>query len=122
MKIKDQAGWDEAKKNNKDPYGARILSYAEDWANLLEKEIEASGRSPAEVIETHANKFSQEADYDRITGFMYSMAVNTLFYAWEHGDLLRRWHNLRSQLGTEGEEANKKGTVLNTSIINISSE
>ena len=56
---------------------------------------------------------------DSKSGFQYGAAVTTLAACWEHGDELRRWHNLKSQIGNEGEKANESGGVLNPAILNI---
>lgn len=114
MKIKDQQGWDKGIANNQDPYGARIYSYAKDWADLMEKAM-AEGKK----LEDVADSTSHTADYDGITGFMYGAAVSVLAHCWEHGEQLRIWHNLKTQIGTEGERANKTGGVLNPAILNI---
>lgn len=114
MNIKDVDGWANAKANNTDPYGARILSYAEDWANFMEREM-AKGKTIAECAEAT----SREADTDGITGFMYGAAVSMLAQVWEPGEELRRWHNLDTQFGTEGERANEMGGVLNPALLNI---
>ena len=101
-------------KNN-DPYSRRCFTYAEKWAALMEGEMTA-GRSLADVAEVT----SREADTDGITGFMYGCAVSILAQMWEHGEELRRWHNLKTQIGTEGEQANARGGVLNPALLNIS--
>lgn len=54
-----------------------------------------------------------------ITGFMYGCAVSALAHFWAHGEALRRWHNLDTQIGTEGEKANESGGVLNPALLNI---
>lgn len=59
------------------------------------------------------------ANTDGITGFMYGCAVSGLAKFWKHGEQLRRWHNKDSQLGTEGDEANESGGVLNPAILTI---
>ena len=99
---------------NSDSYSRRCFTYAEDWANLMESRLE-QGQS----IKDCAKETSHEADTDGITGFMYSAAVSILSNHWIHGEELRQWHNLEHQLGNEGQEANKKGTVLNTAVLNI---
>lgn len=109
--------WDKGLKNNKDPYGARIYSYALDWANLMEAEI-ANGKK----LEDVAEETSHVADTDGITGFMYGAAVSVLAQVWLHGDILRRWHNLRTQIGTEGERANETGGTLNPALMNFGSK
>lgn len=99
---------------NIDPYGARILSYAEDWANYMERDM-AAGKP----LEECAKASSHEADTDGITGFMYGAAVDVLAHAWEYGDALRRWHNLAVQIGNEGVKANESGGTLNPALLRI---
>lgn len=50
---------------------------------------------------------------------MIGMAVSMLVQCWEHGKQLRRWHNLETQIGDEGEKANALGGVLNPAVLNI---
>ena len=66
-----------------------------------------------------AKEQSHLADTTGITGFMYSMAVGILAKCWTHGEELRQWHNLDSQIRNEGEKANKSGKVLNTALLNF---
>lgn len=115
MKISNQDIWDRGIANNTDPYGARIFSYAKDWAELMEARMAAG-----EKLEDIANATSYQADADGITGFMYVAAVSTLAACWEYGDQLRRWHNLKTQIGDEGERANENGGTLNSVLLNIS--
>ena len=115
MQISNQENWDKWQKNNTDPYGHAIIVYAERWANLMEEGM-ASGM-PLEKI---AKKSSHDADTDGITGFMYGAAVSVLFSSWVHGDKLRRWHNRDTQIGKEGDDANKKsGAVLNPAVLKV---
>lgn len=114
MEIIKQKEFDDWKAKNTDPYGARCFSYAEDWANLMEAKMAEGAK-----LEDIAEETSHEADYDGITGFMYGTAVSILASCWKHGDALRRWHNLEFQIGTEGEEANESGGVLNPAVLNI---
>ncbi len=102
--------------NSDDPYSARVVSYAEDWANLMESRF-ANG----ETIAQCADKTSHEANTDGITGFMYGCAVTGLAHFWEYGEALRLWHNLKTQIGKEGEKANETGGVLNPALITIQS-
>jgi len=112
--IKDPDGWAKAVANNRDPYGGRVISYAADWAHLMEARMATGAK-----LEDIAESTSREADYDGITGFMYGAAVSVLSHAWEHGDTLRRWHNLKTQIGNEGERANESGGTLNPALLNI---
>ena len=116
MELKDAERWKKANDANppSEPYGHRVMTYAEDWANAMEREI-AKGRT----VEECAEATSHEADTDGITGFMYGAAVSTLAAVWGHGEALRRWHNLLTQLGHEGERANESGGTLNPALLNI---
>lgn len=98
--------------NKSDAYGMAILNYAERWAELMEARI-AAGESLSMV----AKETSHVADTEGITGFMYGAAVHTLADCWIHGEELRQWHNLSTQIGDEGDEANETGGVLNPAIL-----
>jgi hypothetical protein len=115
MKITDPAAWETWRSNNTDPYGSGVIRYAEAWADLMEARMAETG-APVEEV---AKSASHDADTEGITGFMYGAAVSVLASVWEHGDALRRWHNLDTQLGTEGEKANESGGVLNPALLNI---
>lgn len=117
MKIKPelQADYDAFKAlNSKDPYSARIVSYSEDWANLMEQQLEAGV-----AVKDSAQPTSRQADTDGITGFMYGCSVSALSKFWVYGEELRLWHNLATQIGNEGEKANASGGVLNPALLNI---
>lgn len=115
MEIVNQKDYDSWKAvNSGDDYSARIFSYAEDWANMMEAKM-ANG----EKLEDVAHQTSRDADTDGITGFMYGAAVAVLAHCWKHGDQLRRWHNLKTQLGNEGEKANESGGVLNPALLKL---
>lgn len=113
--LKDPAGWKLAVDANVDAYGACVMRYAERWAFLMEHEMEEEGKTVAQVAKATSNT----ADEEGITGFMYGCAVSILSRVWIHGEELRRWHNLDTQIGHEGERANEKGTVLNPAILVI---
>jgi hypothetical protein len=123
MQIKPEAqtDYDKGLANNQDPYGNRCYTYAEEWANLLEKQIaeSPSDQSPEAVIAKYAKPLSHLADTDGITGYMYGVAVSILAHCWIHGELLRRWHNLDTQIGNEGEKANAEGGTLNPALLSI---
>lgn len=114
MKILNQELWDKGLANNIDAYGRAVYTYAERWADLMEAAL-AEGKSIADIAEP----LSHKADVEGITGFMYGCAVSILASCWEHGEELRRWHNLDCQLGTEGEKANDSGGVLNPAMLSI---
>lgn len=117
MKIKNQELWNKGRENNTDPYGKCVIDYAEAWADAMEAEMASGAR-----LEDIADRTSHEVDHRPefgITGFMYGAAVATLAATWEHGEALRIWHNLKSQLGDEGERANASGAVLNPALLTV---
>lgn len=117
MKIRDQEGWDKGLANNTDMYGACIYKYAESWADIMEDKMAAGADLP-----DIAKECSHEADRRPgmgITGYMYGAAVSVLSHCWEHGEALRRWHNLDTQTGNEGEKANREGGTLNPALLVI---
>ena len=109
-----QTAYDEWKAKNTDSYGAACFRYAEAWAALMEKRLELGER-----LEDFAEATSHEADTEGITGFMYGVAVSILSECWEHGERLRRWHNIDTQVDIEGEKANEDGSILNPAILRI---
>jgi len=114
FKCNDLEKWRSWVEANMDPYGRAIMVYAENWAELMEKKM-AGGATLRDI----AKDSSHEADTAGISGFMYGCAVGMLSEVWEHGEALRNWHNLGTQIGTEGEKANKEGGVLNPALLNI---
>lgn len=116
MKVQNKKGYDEWRElNTKDFYSGGVVAYLERWADLMEEGI-AAGKK----LEDIAKATSHEADTDGITGFMYGCAVSILAEYWFYGEALRRWHNLDTQIGDEGEEANKNGRTLNPALMTIS--
>jgi hypothetical protein len=114
IQVIDQKVWDGWCANNQDPYGSGVVRFAERWAVLMQQKL-TEGNSVSEI----ADDASREADTEGITGFMYGCAVQMLAGCWVHGEELRRWHNLDTQIGTEGESANTDGGVLNPALLNI---
>ena len=116
MKLKEgmEENYQKWYDKNEDAYGRACFTYAEKWAELMEEAIDA-GRK----LEDIADDLSHTADTEGITGFMYGMAVSILANCWIHGEELRVWHNLKTQLKDEGEKANKEGGVLNPAIMSI---
>lgn len=114
MTLRDADGWQRACDANKDGYGGAVMSYAERWARLMEVRM-AKGERLAAI----ASECSYLADSEGITGFMYGAAVSTLARVWIHGEALRLWHNLKTQIGDEGKRANESGGVLNPAMLSI---
>lgn len=89
MPTKEQEFADWKEKNSKDAYSAAVFTYAERWAELMEKELLTKKTSIAAI----AKQCSHDADEEGITGFMYGCAVTILSECWIHGEELRKWHN-----------------------------
>lgn len=115
MKVTNRKYWNNQRKINVDPYSKAVVDYAERWANLMEEQIN-SGKK----LEDIAKETSHQTDINGITGFQYGCAVEMLASCWEHGEQLRRWHNLDVQMKDEGEKANESGGVLNPALMSIS--
>ncbi len=111
--LTDAAGWHRAVKNNQDSYGSGVIRFAARWAHLMEQRM-AKGET---LLDQIAEPTAREADTEGITGFMYGCAVEILSHVWVHGEQLRRWSNLKTQIGGEGERANADGGVLNPALL-----
>lgn len=115
IKLADEAGWQKFKEyNSQDGYGGAVVTYSERWARLMQVEM-----ANEKKLEDVADAASHEVDLEGITGFMHGCAVSTLAACWKYGDQLRRWHNLNTQLGNEGEKANESSGVLNPALLSI---
>jgi hypothetical protein len=115
MEFKNKEAFDKGVAAQKgDGYGLACYDYASAWADLMEKRMK-KGEALAEI----AKDASHEADIDGITGFMYGMSVSILSDCWTHGEELRQWHNIDTQIRDEGTKANKDGGCLNPAVISI---
>ena len=110
--------WDAGLAKNDDDYGRAVYVYASEWATLMEREIPEKG-SLSDLKPERIRALCHDADDEGITGFMYGCAMAMLAAWWVHGEELRQWHNLDTQIGTEGEAANASGGVLNPALLNI---
>ncbi len=113
MTLRDEAMWNEYQSNNTEPYGLGVIQYAETWARLMEARM-----SRGETLEACAMQTSNlVSDAMFVTGFQYGAAAATLVDVWIHGEAFRRWFNLKTQIGHEGEEANAEGGILNPAFL-----
>ena len=104
--LKDEVLWNRYVEINKnDKYSARCVSFAHDWAIGMQSHIPpgAEAKQITQLIALNAEAEASKADYDGITGFMYSAAVTMLSQCWLYGEDLRRWHNKEVQIGDEGD-------------------
>ena len=112
LKVGAEKLWQNYVDKNTDPYGGRCVSYAREWAELMEKDPTLATMKDGAFSDL-AEETSKTADTDGITGFMYGAAVSMLFHCWQFGERLNDWHN-----GKYGKEKGAKGTV-NPAILNI---
>jgi hypothetical protein len=114
MTLRDADGWKRSCDANRDGYGGAVMTYAERWARMMEARM-AKGERIGDI----ADECSHLADEEGITGFQYGCAVGILAKVWIHGEALRLWHNLKTQVGDEGKRANESGGVLNPALLTI---
>jgi len=106
IELFNPLSWKMWSETNQDGYGKGIMTFAQNWAKLMQVEM-ASGKSLKDI----ASKTSHEADVEGITGYMYGAAVKVLADSWKHGEELRRWHN---------KEYNQEGDgVVNPAVITL---
>jgi hypothetical protein len=117
MQVRDEDKWKQYETVNDDPYGKCCVDYARAWAEAMEEKL-AAGSTVADCAKATSHEVDQRPEFG-ITGFMYGAAVSMLALCWEHGEELRRWHNLDTQIGDEGAKANETGGVLNPALLNI---
>lgn len=109
-----QEEWERGVAANQDDYGGAVFRYASEWATRMEAAL-----ADGETLEECAERTQKGFDDEGITRFQFGCVVSVLSQCWVHGEALRRWHNLDTQIGTEGEKANESGGVLNPAILNI---
>ena len=103
------------KAKNRNVYSRCIVEAGEAYAEALEPRLSA-GESLAEIARSVFAEVDARPRF-RITDFMYGAMMQGLATYWEHGEELRRWHNLDSQIGREGEKANEGDGVLNPALL-----
>jgi hypothetical protein len=142
MNLKDPEAWEACKTSNPPPegygydprewpddlssdseqagrgYGACVIFFAEVWAEEMEERM-ASGATLADIASASSHYADNIMGRWGPTGFQYGAAVATLTGVREHGEELRRWHNLDAQIGDEGERANEDGGVLNPALMTV---
>lgn len=112
--VVDQTIWNKIIETQRSASGARVVSYAATWANLMEAQM-ARGRKLKDI----AKQTAEKANHDGITGAMHNSAVVLLTGVWKHGEEFRCWHNLSVRPGATGKKANAEGSVIDTSMISV---
>lgn len=118
MQFSNEEMWNQYVATNSDhPYSKACVDFAKEWAEEMEKKI-AAGATVADCAKACCTEVDGRPDFG-ITAFMYGAAVSMLSKTWKHGEELRRWHNLDTQIGTEGVKANESGGVLNPALLTV---
>ena len=80
--------YDDWKNDNQDAYGKECFKFAEDWANLMEKEIDKDNDIKKVLKEKALETRMQATKYRLCTEFMFAVASNILVKCWEYGKYL----------------------------------
>ena len=80
--------YDDWKNDNQDAYGKECFKFAEDWADLMEKEIDKDNDIKKVLKEKALETRMQATNYRLCTEFMFAVASNILVKCWEYGKYL----------------------------------
>ena len=80
--------YDDWKNDNQDAYGKECFKFAEDWAELMEKEIDKDNDIKKVLKEKALETRMQATNYRVETDFMFAVASNILVKCWEYGKYL----------------------------------
>ena len=80
--------YDDWKNENQDAYGKECFKFAEDWAELMEKEIDKDNDIKKVLKEKALETRMQATNYRLCTDFMFAVASNILVRCWEYGKYL----------------------------------
>lgn len=105
-KDKEKEWADFVKKNSKSAYEAFIVESTKIVGHYLDQ-----GKTPEQSLD----KINDLG----LTSFQIGCVAATIAKFHQQGEEFRRWWNIKYQLKNEGEEANKKGGILNPAILKI---
>ena len=80
--------YDDWKNDNQDEYGKECFKFAEDWAEMMEKEIDKEHDIKKALKEKALETRMQATKYRLCTEFMFAVASNILVKCWEYGKYL----------------------------------
>ena len=94
MKILDgmEKIYDDWKNDNQDAYGKECFKFAEDWAELMEKEIDKEHDIKKVLKEKAFETGMQATKYRLCTEFMFAVASEILVKCWEYGKYLEEFN------------------------------
>jgi hypothetical protein len=114
MPIVKKKEWDHYAEINDDPYSKAVVDTARRVMEILDEE-------PDKKIDCRKLicRGDDESNAGGITGFMAGCVASIVSQFHSRGEEFRTAWNLENQIQTEGEEANKKGGVLNPALLTI---
>ena len=120
MKLKDGTSeeYETYKKNNsKDPYSARVFTFGDEWASLMDARLATGEELTKEMMDETAKK----ADTDGITGYMYGAAASAIVHFWEHGEKFQVVFNSQYMTKEKAEALAKEkpGATVNPAIVTV---
>ena len=80
--------YDDWKNDNQDAYGKECFKFAEDWAELMEKEIDKENDIKKIPKEKALETRMQATNYRLCTEFMFAVASNILVKCWDYSKYL----------------------------------
>ena len=80
--------YDDWKNDNQDEYGKECFKFAEDWAEMMEKEIDKEHDIKKALKEKALETRMQATKYRLCTEFMFAVASEILVKCWEYGKYL----------------------------------
>ena len=96
MKILNglEQSYNEHKKVNEDKtgYGQSIFEFANQWADLMEMELDhiTDKNSKIEFIKQNAEELAKKTpNYNGLSGYQYDCAIHVLLSYWKYGGELR---------------------------------
>jgi len=122
MKLKNEKIWNEYVKNNKSAYGKCCVNVARRVMEILDEDKTPLHEGYHPDINTPHGiicKADRDIKAGGITGFMSGLVAVMVSECHERGEEFRRIWNKERQINAEGDDANKKGGVLNPTLLTI---
>lgn len=118
MPITDQKTWDEFVEMNQDPYGGCCINVAREVMRLLDedKSVDLTKADESHRLVCQADK---NVDAGGITGFMAGCVASMVKQCHSRGNEFNANWNGAHQVGSEGDEATKRGETLNPALLVI---
>lgn len=113
MPITDHVSWQQWVDANKDPYGKACIDVARRAMEIMDENdqpLDCWG-----II----SRADRESGAGGITGFMAGCVASMVAKCHSRGEEFRKLWNRSTQIGDEGEKANRDGGVLNPALLTV---